>query len=138
MFFLRLKANSSFKTKAGKLQFLAHIRQKLKDLDYNSVELQRIQYFINQQENALDVPGKRKTIDTKYTVSKLATCKDCPDCTNLPQQNIKTSIYDSVKFLDTIKPLVQMFNDIHFNTLFNDFSQLTCKRAKQSHAAYII
>ena len=131
-------SNSSFKTKAGKLQFLSQIRQKLKDLDYNSVELQRIQYFINQQENALDVPGKRKTIDTKYIVSKLATCQDCPDCTALPQQGIKTSIYDSVKFLDTIKPLVQMFNDVHFNKLFNDFSQLTCKRAKQSHAAYII
>ena len=130
-------SNWSFKTKAGKLQFLTQIKQKLKDLDYNSVELQRIQYFINQQP-ALDVPGRRKTIDTRYTVTKLSTCSDCPDCLSLPQQNIKTSLYDPVKFLDAIRPLVQMFSDPYFNKLFAEFGQLSCKRAMQAHAAYVI
>ena len=34
--------NSSFNTRAGKLQFLANIREKLKNLSYNSLELQKI------------------------------------------------------------------------------------------------
>ena len=41
---------SSFNTKAGKLQFLANIREKLKNLFYNSLELQKITIFINEQE----------------------------------------------------------------------------------------
>ena len=43
--------NSSFNTKAGKLQFLANIREKLKNLPYNSIELQKITMYINEQEN---------------------------------------------------------------------------------------
>ena len=41
--------NSSFNTKAGKLQFLANIREKLKNLPYNSIELQKITMYMNEQ-----------------------------------------------------------------------------------------
>jgi hypothetical protein len=54
-------SNQTFKTKAGKLQFLAQVRDKLSRLPFNSMELQKIQSSINEQ--ALGVLGKRKTID---------------------------------------------------------------------------
>ena len=43
-------SNQQFKTKAGKLQFLSNIRDKLKSLTYNMVELQRITHFLIEQE----------------------------------------------------------------------------------------
>ena len=45
--------NQQFKTRVGKLQFLTNIREKLKNLPYNTVELQRITYFLNEQERTL-------------------------------------------------------------------------------------
>jgi hypothetical protein len=71
--------NAQFKTRAGKLQFLAKIRDKLKSLTYNTVELQRITHFLNEQEKAIQAPAKKRTIDTRYTIIQHETCKNCSD-----------------------------------------------------------
>ena len=42
--------NQQFKTRPGKLQFLTNIREKLKNLPYNTLELQHITYFLIEQE----------------------------------------------------------------------------------------
>ena len=72
--------NQQFKTRAGKLQFLTNIREKLKNLPYNTLELQRITYFLNEQEKNLQAPVRRRTIDTKYAVVKHDFCENCSDC----------------------------------------------------------
>ena len=74
--------NSSFNTKAGNLQFLANIREKLKNLPYNSIELQKITMYINEQEKSLNAPVTRRTIKSNFAFSQHDKCKDCIECTN--------------------------------------------------------
>ena len=61
-------SNQQFKTRAGKLEFPLNIQDKLKSLTYNTVELQRITHFLNEQEKAIQAPAKKRTIDTRYTI----------------------------------------------------------------------
>ena len=43
-------SSSEFATKAGKLLFLDKIKDKLRSLPYNSLELARVRQFINRQK----------------------------------------------------------------------------------------
>ena len=61
-------SNSNFNTRAGKMQFLTNMREKLKDLDYNSYELQKITMYINEQEHLLKVPLKSCTIKANLSL----------------------------------------------------------------------
>ena len=131
-------SNAQFKTLAGKLQFLANIREKLKSLTYNTVELQRITHFLNEQEKAIEAPAKKRTIDTRYTIIKHEKCKNCSDCPTLSQPDIKTSIYDPKQFLASIRPMIDIFEDPHFRSLFDCFDKLKCRKAQRILAAQII
>ena len=131
-------SNAQFKTRAGKLQFLAQIREKLKSLTYNTVELQRITHFLNEQEKAVEAPMKRRTIDTRYAVIQHELCENCSDCPTLDQPDIKTSIYDPKRFLASIRPMIDIFEDQHFKTIFDCYDNLKCKNAKRLLAAQII
>ena len=59
-------SNSSFKTKAGRLQFLSQVREQLKKIPYNSMELQRINAFIKEQSKALDYNESDITVNSQY------------------------------------------------------------------------
>ena len=56
-------SNSNFKTKAGRLQFLSQVREQLKKIPYNSMELQRINAFIKEQSKALNSTGSDITVN---------------------------------------------------------------------------
>jgi hypothetical protein len=131
-------SNKQFKTSAGKLQFLSNIRDKLKSHTYNTVELQRITHFLNEQEKAIQAPTKKRTIDTRYAIIQHETYKNCPDCPTLSQPDIKTSIFKPKQFLASIRPMIDIFEDPHFQSLFECFDNLKCRKAQRILAAQII
>jgi uncharacterized protein YktA (UPF0223 family) len=101
-------SNQEFKTHAGKLKFLQQIRQKLKDLDYNTKELQQVTSFLNNKERRLTVQVQPRKINSKFTMVLPSPC-ECGECKRLDNQNqsgIKTSIYNAQKFFKTIKPML--------------------------------
>ena len=106
--------NCSFNTKAGKLQFLANIREKLKNLPYNSIELQKITMYINEKENSLNAPVTRRTIRVNFALSQHDKCKDCTECTNTSLE-VRTSLRNPTGFLEAITPLVQAFKDPYYD-----------------------
>ena len=89
-------SNKSFQQKLGKLQFLAQIRDKLKELLANSMELQRINSFIDQQVSSLG-GNKVQSINTNHALLTTNVCNKkvaCSDCSSLRGPEIKSSIFD--------------------------------------------
>ena len=97
--------------------------------------LNRVGWFLNIGKSTV---LRDQSVYLWTTVTKLSKCSDCPACLNLPQQSIKTYIYELVKFLDAIRPLVQMFMDTCFNKLLDDFGHSELQTSHETHAAYII
>ena len=79
-------SNNSFKTKAGRMQFLAQVREQLKKIPYNTMELQRINAFIKEQEKSLDPFDQNISISSKYasTTPCIDNCPHCEECASLP------------------------------------------------------
>ena len=88
-------SSSEFATKAGKLLFLDKIKDKLKSLPYNSVELARVRQFIHRQKAKLGIKTM-KTVDAQFSM----TIKEpwpCPDCLKFKQYKTQTSIKKNKK-----------------------------------------
>ena len=111
---MRKRIHHSHSDDALKLnQFLANIREKLKNLPYNSIELQKITMYINEQDKSLNAPVTRRTIQSNFAVKHHEKCKDCAECTNTNLE-VKTSLRRPTEFLEAITPLVKAFKDPYY------------------------
>ena len=132
-------SNSSFKTKAGRLQFLSQVREQLKKIPCNSMELQRINSFIKEQSKALD-STKNITVNSNYvsTTHSIDDCPHCEECSSLPGKSIKTSMFQPDKILKKLTPIIQAFDDISLSDSLKNYDKLACPNAKRIRAAKII
>ena len=124
-------------TKAGKLQFLAKIREKLKNLKYNSLELQKITMYINEQEHSLNIPIKSRTIKANFAKVQHTKCRNCAEClaANL---EVRTSVKDPIEFLTSILPFIHAFKDPFFENKLSQYESIRCQKAKGIIAANIL
>ena len=67
------------------MKFLAQVREQLKKIPYNTMELQQINAFVKDQEKSLEALGQNTTISSKYasTTPCIDNCPHCEKCTNL-------------------------------------------------------
>ena len=131
-------SNQAFKTKAGKLQFLDQVREKLKDLPANSMELQRIKSFINQQVSSLGGEAKHYTINTNYVITSLSPYSHCDECRALTGPIIKTSVSDSTFLIPKVQAIADLLNEDSLNEELAKYNLLTCKHALKYSATALL
>ena len=108
------------------VQFLSHPKSPLCsdfELSYNSIELQKITLYINEQENFLNAPTTRLTITANFTLSQHDKCRNCTECANINLE-VRTSLRNPTEILSTIAPLVHAFKDPYYENKLSQYGNL--------------
>ena len=132
-------SNKQFQQKAGKLQFLNQIKEKLKDLPANSMELQRISTFINSQMKQLGSKQSR-SINTNYTVLEAFTCRptsNCVDYLDMEGPPVNSSIFDPSPLMIYAESLARLLDKSEIIRKLERIKKMKCKHSIR-HSSIVI
>ena len=107
------ESSGSFKTKAQKLAFINELGNILKDLPYDSHNLQKIQSFLEDQRKKNDYKVSRvQPITAHIFLFNPGECT-CPECQKYPKQHLMNSLADPAAVCKSLSHLLTELK-IHF------------------------
>ena len=92
------ESGSKFKTKAQKLAFIQQISENLKDLPYNSFQLNKIKDFLMKKSAEYKVTVPDIKIDANFVRHTPRICQ-CKDCHELAPQSVSNTIANTYEFV---------------------------------------
>jgi hypothetical protein len=126
-----------FKTRAQKLLFLQRCHESLKDLPYNTLELAKIEQFINDHSENLKL---KPDITTNSHYLKSAPVKPCAcaDCSKICHINVTSSLLDPFSLYEKLLPVFKELENKDFHEKINLLSKFKCSKAKYILSQHLI
>ena len=137
----RVKETSNkLKTKAQKIEFLQQLAEKLRDLPYDTQQLQKVMDFLRTKATEYKIPQPvvpPVTIGAHlmYFAHDVCSCKDCSPLTSLRPT---TSLVHPATLLAQVRPALSPFNLPDLQKCLLQFDSADSRHAKNKLAFHML
>ena len=131
---------TKFKTKIKKLAFIQSFAQQLKNLPYDTMQLQKIKDFLKKKAQEYKIPlDNVVSLDASanYIHHTLPVC-NCVECQETLNLMVSNTIVHPTQLFMTLESTISELQVPELVNQIKTFHQMKCKHAKNVVAAYIL
>ena len=137
----RVKETSNkLKTKSQKIQFLKQLSENLRDLPYDTQQLQKVMDFLRTKAQEYKIPPPEPitvTVATNLMTFEHPDCF-CKDCSSLAPMRSTNSLVHPAKLVEHLRPVFSLLNLPELQKLLPQLTSVSCRHAKNTLASRMI
>ena len=134
------ETGNKLKTKTQKIQFLKQLSEHLRDLPYDTRQLQKVMDFLRTKAQEYKLPPPEPTtvdVATNLMTFEHADCS-CKDCSPLAPMRSTNSLVHPAKLFEHLQPALSLLNLPEMHKYLPQFNSVSCRHAKNKLASRMI